>query len=88
MELKSGCIEVSLQSMQVCNDSSVWERVLLQPGDVLVIDNRRCLHGREPFTPTYGPEDRWLMRAHVMQDPWPARAHIVDWNARLLRGLT
>lgn len=42
-------------------------RAQLQPGDLLIVDNRRLLHGRSSFT---GP--RHLIRTWVSEDP--------DWN--------
>ncbi|QIS11468.1 TauD/TfdA family dioxygenase [Nocardia arthritidis] len=35
----------------------------LRPGDVLVADNRRIVHGRTLFHPRYDGFDRWLLRA-------------------------
>ncbi|WP_216894056.1 TauD/TfdA family dioxygenase [Nocardia alni] len=34
----------------------------LQPGDVLLADNRRTVHGRTVFHPRYDGTDRWLLR--------------------------
>lgn len=41
-------------------------RVVLESGDLLVIDNDRAVHGRTPFTPRYDGTDRWLKRALVV----------------------
>lgn len=38
----------------------------LKPGDVLVLDNRRCVHGRESFRAHYDGHDRWMMRTMVV----------------------
>ncbi|MEU7138139.1 TauD/TfdA family dioxygenase [Nocardia sp. NPDC046473] len=35
----------------------------LRPGDVLLADNRRTVHGRTVFHPRYDGTDRWLLRA-------------------------
>jgi L-asparagine oxygenase len=35
----------------------------LQPGDILIIDNRKVVHGRSPFSPKYDGKDRFLIRA-------------------------
>jgi len=40
--------------------------VVLQAGDLLVIDNDRAVHGRTPFVPRYDGTDRWLKRALVV----------------------
>lgn len=39
-----------------------YEDVLLRPGDVLVIDNLRTVHGRRGFADGNRLEDRWLIR--------------------------
>jgi len=35
----------------------------LQPGEILIIDNRKVVHGRSPFSPKYEGKDRFLVRA-------------------------
>ena len=35
---------------------------ILEPGDVLVIDNRKVVHGRSKFEPRYDGTDRFLIR--------------------------
>jgi L-asparagine oxygenase len=35
----------------------------LQPGEILLIDNRKVVHGRSPFSPNYNGKDRFLVRA-------------------------
>ena len=41
-------------------------QIVLDSGDLLVIDNDRAVHGRTPFAPRYDGTDRWLKRALVM----------------------
>ena len=43
------------------------QQIVLAAGDILVIDNHRCVHGRTPFAPRYDGTDRWLKRALVVQ---------------------
>ncbi|MDN3358519.1 TauD/TfdA family dioxygenase [Actinomadura sp. DC4] len=38
---------------------------VLQPGDLLVVDNRRVAHARSPFRPRFDGSDRWLLRVMV-----------------------
>ncbi|MET7618414.1 TauD/TfdA family dioxygenase [Streptomyces sp. NPDC005408] len=45
--------------------------LVLQPGDLVVIDNRRAVHGRTDFTPRYDGDDRWLRRSFVVTDLRP-----------------
>jgi hypothetical protein len=42
--------------------------VVLQPGDILIIDNLRTVHGRKPFKPRYDGTDRWLRALSVTAD--------------------
>lgn len=47
------------------------DRVVLEAGDVMVIDNRRTVHGRLPFQPRYDGTDRWLKRLMVVANRPP-----------------
>jgi L-asparagine oxygenase len=38
---------------------------VLEPGDLLILDNRRVAHARTSFTPRHDGSDRWLLRAMV-----------------------
>jgi hypothetical protein len=46
-----------------CHTSTV-----LEPGDLLVVDNTIAVHGRTPFTPRFDGTDRWLQRTFVVAD--------------------
>ena len=51
--------------------SGVLERhasVVLEPGDLLVVDNAVAVHGRSPYTPRFDGTDRWLQRTFVVND--------------------
>jgi L-asparagine oxygenase len=48
--------------------------VQLEPGDVLLLDNRRVVHGRPSFAPRYDGTDRWLKRVCVTSDLRRSRA--------------
>ncbi len=48
--------------------SDAVERVVLEPGDAIFIDNYRVVHGREPFEPRYDGTDRWLKRVNLIRD--------------------
>ncbi|MBJ7312505.1 TauD/TfdA family dioxygenase [Rugamonas sp. CCM 8940] len=39
--------------------------VVMEPGDMLWIDNKRAVHGRSIYQPNYGPRHRWLRRVNV-----------------------
>jgi L-asparagine oxygenase len=51
--------------------------VVLEPGDLLILDNYRAVHGRRPFQARYDGRDRWLKRVHVTRDLRRSRA----WRA-------
>jgi L-asparagine oxygenase len=42
--------------------------ILLNPGEIIIYDNYRCLHGRTPFEAHYDGHDRWLQRLLVVRD--------------------
>lgn len=47
---------------------------VLEPGDLLVVDNFAAVHGRSPFAPRYDGTDRWLQRTFVVSDLAPSAA--------------
>lgn len=51
------------------------QRVRLQPGDMVFIDNYRAVHGREPFKAKYDGTDRWLKRVKITHDLRKSRVH-------------
>lgn len=40
----------------------------LSPGDIVIIDNFRSVHGRRPFKARYDGTDRWLKRLNIARD--------------------
>jgi len=40
----------------------------LQPGEILILDNRKVVHGRSPFSPKYNGKDRFLIRGFAVVD--------------------
>jgi len=49
--------------------------IVLDSGQLLVINNKNTVHGRKPFTARYDGTDRWLMRVLVIKNI-PPRSHI------------
>ena len=47
---------------------SAQEKVVLEPGDAIFLDNYRVVHGRDPFQPRYDGTDRWLKRVNLIRD--------------------
>ena len=46
--------------------------VVLEPGDLLVVDNNIAVHGRSPFAARFDGADRWLQRSFVVADLAPS----------------
>ena len=44
------------------------EDLVLQPGDIALIDNYQAVHGRKPFKARFDGTDRWLKRVCVVRD--------------------
>jgi L-asparagine oxygenase len=42
--------------------------VVLEAGDLLIIDNDMVVHGRSPFAARFDGTDRWLQRSFVVTD--------------------
>jgi L-asparagine oxygenase len=42
--------------------------LVLEEGDVVILDNRCVVHGRSPFNPKYDGSDRFIVRSFVMTD--------------------
>ncbi len=54
--------------------ADVETSVVLEPGDLLVVDNNVAVHGRSPFTARFDGTDRWLQRSFVVADLAPSAA--------------
>jgi L-asparagine oxygenase len=48
--------------------------MVLEPGDLIIVDNRVAVHGRTGFTPRYDGADRWLRRCFSTADLRRSRA--------------
>lgn len=46
--------------------------IVLDDGDLIVIDNHVTVHGRTPFPARYDGADRWLQRSFVVDDLAPS----------------
>lgn len=54
--------------------AEVETSVVLEPSDLLVVDNNVAVHGRSPFSARFDGTDRWLQRAFVVTDLAPSAA--------------
>lgn len=59
-------------------------QIALAPGDCLVLDNYKCVHGRRPFKPSYNGKDRWLKRVSISRDLRKARQFLSSSRPRVI----
>lgn len=52
----------------IFKEAHVVQRRTLKTGDLLLISNRRCVHGRKGFFGDYDGSQRWIQRAYLR---WP-----------------
>ncbi|MFD2415763.1 TauD/TfdA family dioxygenase [Amycolatopsis pigmentata] len=58
--------KAALRELSAALDASCRE-VLLEPGDLILIDNHVAAHGRSAFTARYDGNDRWLRRFYSLR---------------------
>ncbi|MEU8433894.1 TauD/TfdA family dioxygenase [Streptomyces sp. NPDC029216] len=58
---------------------AVCAEVVLEPGDLLLVDNHIAAHGRSAFTPRYDGRDRWLRRFY-------SHSAVPGWARRMMAG--
>ena len=75
-DLMVGVDEVSARALTEMRSvvAEHHEAVVLERGDLLVIDNTRAVHGRSPYRARFDGSDRWLQRAFVIDDLGPSAA--------------
>jgi L-asparagine oxygenase len=64
--------EMALKSL-VSELERVQQDIVVGPGDALIIDNYRAVHGRKAFTARFDGTDRWLKKIIVARDLRPSR---------------
>lgn len=52
--------------------------IALKTGDVLILNNKKTIHGRKPFQPRYDGTDRWVLRTLVVDECPPMSQQIHD----------
>jgi hypothetical protein len=65
--------------------NSSLHKVILKPGDILLLDNALCIHGRDPFSANYDGNDRWLKRVNITRDLYKSRSRGSHILSRLLK---
>jgi Fe(II)/alpha-ketoglutarate-dependent arginine beta-hydroxylase len=58
--------------------------VVLDTGELFIIDNKRAVHGRKPFKARYDGTDRWLRRINVAADLRPSEDRRTGSHGRAL----
>lgn len=58
----------------MCSAAPGLVHLRLRPGEMVILDNHKVLHGRGSFASSYGPRSRWLQRVKVKSGTlWPWR---------------
>jgi enduracididine beta-hydroxylase len=58
--------------------------VVLRAGDLMILHNRRVVHGRRPFKASYDGRDRWLKRVNIAREFDVRLPYCQDVKRRLL----
>ena len=59
--------KLALEELELAIQKCIKE-IVLKTGDLLVIDNRKTIHGRKPFQARYDGTDRWVQRVLVRKE--------------------
>jgi hypothetical protein len=75
LDLMRGETPEAEHALQVVRDlvNQARRDVVIEPGSLLMIDNRRCVHARSDFKAYYDGHDRWLQRMAVVRDLEPSQ---------------
>ncbi len=70
-ETVSGTDDRSKDALEFLNQALKHTAITIEnhPNSLLVLNNKRCLHARTPFTPKYNGEDRWIKGTYVSCKP-------------------
>ena len=55
--------------------SKSLKKLILKKGELLLLDNLQCIHGREAFKANFDGHDRWLKRTYVTRDIYKYKNH-------------
>lgn len=75
LELDASLVEALDAFGEVVESAASEVHFLMQPNELLLMDNQRALHGRTPLTVGAAASDRLMIRSwvtHGLQDPGPA----------------
>ena len=62
-------------------------RHCLSPGEIMIVDNRRAVHGRSPFSPRYDGNDRFLIRCFSRIDYESTAYARPEENSRMIAAI-
>nr|MBA2678711.1 TauD/TfdA family dioxygenase [Ktedonobacteraceae bacterium] len=71
LRVDTSCIKAQDEEAEVALEYLIWEmnrvacEIVLEQGDLLLLDNHVVVHGRTPFPPRFDGTDRWLQRASI-----------------------
>ncbi|MFJ6480994.1 MULTISPECIES: TauD/TfdA family dioxygenase [unclassified Streptomyces] len=66
---------------EVCR--SVAHAVQLEPGQALLVNNRKGVHARSSFDARHDGRDRWLQRTYVRRSLWDIRYRVTPQDRRV-----
>ena len=61
-------------------DENLAYSVNLEKGDLIILSNKRAIHGRSKFQAQFNRNDRWLHRVYTFSDPWIWREYFQKDN--------
>ncbi len=73
-DLATEALEKVSQAIKNCT-----QEIVLKTGDLLVLDNRKTIHGRKPFQARYDGTDRWVQRM-LVRKTLPSKEFLVYNN--------
>jgi TfdA family taurine catabolism dioxygenase TauD len=70
LDLMVGQTPAACRALEVVREqvNEIKRVILIEPGSLLVLDNRRCVHARSNFRARFDGWDRWLQRVAVVRD--------------------
>lgn len=87
-DLMQGITEESHRLINKIVDIYYEHRIghVLEPGEIILIDNRRAVHGRSPFQPKYDGQDRHLIRSFATLD-YVKSEYARENNGRVIKAI-
>ncbi len=73
-DLANEALEKVNQAVKNCT-----QEIVLKTGDLLVLDNKKTIHGRKPFQARYDGTDRWVQRM-LIRKTLPPKKFLLDNN--------